>query len=52
MREDKEREAAQGFDGTWVAHPNLIPVAREAFDAVLGDADHQIERIPATNGNW
>ena len=50
VRDDKEREAAQGFDGTWVAHPNLIPVAREAFEAVLGDADHQIARIPATDG--
>ena len=33
VREDKEREAAQGFDGTWVAHPDLVPVAMEAFDA-------------------
>ncbi|HWG55938.1 MAG TPA: hypothetical protein VNT58_05385, partial [Gaiellaceae bacterium] len=32
VREDKEREASQGFDGTWVAHPDLVPVAREAFD--------------------
>jgi malate synthase len=44
VREDKEREASQGFDGTWVAHPDLVPVAREAFDAVLGDRPNQIER--------
>ena len=37
VREDKEREAGDGFDGTWVAHPDLVPVAREIFDAVLGD---------------
>ena len=33
VREDKEREASQGFDGTWVAHPDLVPVAMESFDA-------------------
>ena len=44
VREDKEREAGQGFDGTWVAHPDLVPVAREAFDAVLGDRPNQLER--------
>jgi malate synthase len=44
VREDKEREASQGFDGTWVAHPDLVAVAREAFDAVLGDRPNQIER--------
>ncbi len=41
VREDKEREAGQGFDGTWVAHPDLVPVAREPFDRVLGDRPHQ-----------
>lgn len=41
---DKRREAGDGFDGTWVAHPDLIPVARAEFDAVLGDRPHQIER--------
>jgi malate synthase len=41
VREDKEREAAQGFDGTWVAHPDLVPVAREIFDRVLGDRKNQ-----------
>jgi malate synthase len=44
VREDKEREAGQGFDGTWVAHPDLVPVAQEAFDAVLGEHPNQIDR--------
>lgn len=44
VREDKEREAGQGFDGSWVAHPDLVPVCREAFDAVLGDRSHQVDR--------
>ncbi|HYG64008.1 MAG TPA: malate synthase A [Thermoanaerobaculia bacterium] len=41
VREDKEREARAGFDGTWVAHPDLLPVAREIFDRHLGDRPHQ-----------
>ncbi|HSG40762.1 MAG TPA: malate synthase A [Thermoanaerobaculia bacterium] len=41
VRQDKEREAAQGFDGTWVAHPDLVPIAKESFDRVLGDRPHQ-----------
>jgi malate synthase len=41
VRDDKEREAGDGFDGTWVAHPDLVPVAREVFDRVLGDAPNQ-----------
>ena len=44
VREDKEREASQGFDGTWVAHPDLVPTAFEAFNAVLGDRPNQIDR--------
>jgi len=44
VREDKEREASQGFDGTWVAHPDLVPVAMEAFDAALGSRPNQIDR--------
>ena len=40
--EDKEREAGKGFDGTWVAHPDLVPVAGEVFDRVLGDRAHQM----------
>ena len=41
VREDKEREAGDGFDGTWVAHPDLVPVAGETFDRILGEAPHQ-----------
>lgn len=44
VRADKDREAADGFDGSWVAHPDLIPVARESFDAVLGERPHQLDR--------
>jgi malate synthase len=44
VRSDKEREAGDGFDGTWVAHPDSVPVATEAFDAVLGDRPNQLER--------
>jgi malate synthase len=45
VREDKERESSAGFDGTWVAHPDLVPVATEIFDAVLGDRPNQVERL-------
>ncbi|HEY3165068.1 MAG TPA: hypothetical protein VGJ71_11950, partial [Candidatus Limnocylindrales bacterium] len=45
VREDKEREVGDGFDGTWVAHPDLVPVARETFDRVLGDGAHQKNRL-------
>ena len=45
VRDDKEREAGDGFDGTWVAHPDLIPVAGEAFDAILGERPNQLERL-------
>jgi len=44
VREDKQRESADGFDGTWVAHPDLVPLATEVFTAVLGDAPHQRQR--------
>src|SRR5437588_415685 len=44
VREDKVREASDGFDGTWVAHPDLVEVATECFDAVLGDRPNQIDR--------
>ena len=43
VREDKEREAGQGYDGTWVAHPDLVPVAMEIFDRVLGDKPNQLD---------
>ena len=45
VSEDKAREAADGFDGTWVAHPDLVPAARAEFDAVLGEAPHQLSRL-------
>ncbi|AZS37862.1 Malate synthase A [Microbacterium lemovicicum] len=41
---DKKREAGDGFDGTWVAHPDLIPTALAEFDAVLGDRPNQLDR--------
>jgi malate synthase len=44
VREDKQREAGDGFDGTWVAHPDLVPVAMAEFDAVLGDRPNQVSR--------
>src|ERR1700694_5791450 len=44
VKEDKDREANDGFDGTWVAHPDLVPTATEAFDRVLGDRPNQLER--------
>ena len=44
VREDKVREAGDGFDGTWVAHPDLVQLATECFDAVLGERPNQIER--------
>jgi malate synthase len=44
VRADKERESGDGFDGTWVAHPDLVPVATEIFDRVLGSAPHQKDR--------
>jgi malate synthase len=44
VSEDKHREAGDGFDGTWVAHPDLVPVAQAEFDAVLGDRPNQVER--------
>jgi malate synthase len=43
VREDKEREASQGYDGTWVAHPDLVPVALEVFDRRLGDRPNQLD---------
>ncbi|HET9519586.1 MAG TPA: malate synthase A [Candidatus Limnocylindrales bacterium] len=45
VRDDKERESGDGFDGTWVAHPDLVPLATEIFDGVLGDRPNQKERL-------
>ncbi|MEU9244289.1 malate synthase A [Streptomyces sp. NPDC048385] len=45
VRADKDREANDGFDGSWVAHPDLVPVAMESFDRVLGDRPNQKDRL-------
>jgi malate synthase len=45
VREDKVRESGDGFDGTWVAHPDLVPTAKEVFDAAFGDRPNQLDRL-------
>jgi malate synthase len=45
VREDKQREAGDGSDGTWVAHPDLVPVAGAVFDAILDDRPNQKDRL-------
>jgi len=45
VTDDKVREATDGFDGTWVAHPDLVPVAAEVFNQVLGPRPNQVERL-------
>ncbi|GGS53629.1 malate synthase A [Streptomyces griseoviridis] len=45
VRADKDREANDGFDGSWVAHPDLVPIAMESFDKVLGDKPNQKDRL-------
>ncbi|TWD48798.1 malate synthase [Arthrobacter sp. AG367] len=45
VRADKTREANDGFDGSWVAHPDLVPVCREVFDGVLGNKPNQLDRL-------
>jgi malate synthase len=45
VKADKEREATAGFDGTWVAHPDLVETAMREFDAVLGDRPNQISKL-------
>jgi malate synthase len=45
VSEDKAREAADGFDGSWVAHPGMVDACREAFDKVLGDKPNQLDRL-------
>ena len=47
VRDDKQRESGDGFDGTWVAHPDLVPVAGEIFAAALRENDHQKQRLRA-----
>jgi malate synthase len=46
VRIDKERESGDGSDGTWVAHPDLVPLVREIFDGVLGERPNQKDKIP------
>ncbi len=45
VREDKERESGDGFDGSWVAHPDLVPACTDVFDDVLGGWPNQLERL-------
>ncbi|MFI6644856.1 malate synthase A [Streptomyces sp. NPDC050504] len=45
VKADKDREAGDGFDGSWVAHPDLVPIALASFDAVLGDKPNQKDRL-------
>ncbi|MDG4862823.1 malate synthase A [Streptomyces sp. T-3] len=45
VKNDKDREAGDGFDGSWVAHPDLVPIAMASFDAVLGDKPNQKDRL-------
>lgn len=45
VREDKLRESHDGFDGTWVAHPDLVPIAREIFETALNHQPHQKEKL-------
>jgi malate synthase len=44
VREDKTRESGDGFDGSWVAHPDLVPICKDVFDAVLGDRPNQLAK--------
>jgi len=45
VRDDKARESSDGFDGSWVAHPDLVPVCQEVFDGVLGDRPNQLGKL-------
>ncbi|GAA5226010.1 malate synthase A [Paeniglutamicibacter antarcticus] len=45
VRNDKKREAGDGFDGSWVAHPDLVSICVEEFDAVLGEKPNQLDRL-------
>ncbi len=47
VREDKEREAKAGYDGSWVAHPDLVPICQEVFDKYLGDSPNQLDNLRA-----
>jgi malate synthase len=45
VRDDKTRESGDGFDGSWVAHPDLVALCKEVFDAVLGNRPNQLDRL-------
>ncbi|WP_197320988.1 malate synthase A [Saccharomonospora sp. NB11] len=45
VRDDKSREAGDGFDGSWVAHPGMVELCKEEFDKVLGDKPNQLDRL-------
>jgi len=45
VRDDKTRESGDGFDGSWVAHPDLVPLCKEVFDAALGTRPNQLDRL-------
>ncbi|MEV5558638.1 malate synthase A [Nonomuraea wenchangensis] len=45
VRADKTRESGDGFDGSWVAHPDLVPICQEVFDGVLGERPNQLDRL-------
>ena len=45
VKEDKRREANDGCDGTWVAHPDLVTVAEVEFNAILGQGPNQVDRL-------
>jgi len=45
VRADKEREAGDGFDGSWVAHPGMVEICKEVFTAVLGDRPNQLDKL-------
>ncbi|HUZ35066.1 MAG TPA: malate synthase A [Streptosporangiaceae bacterium] len=45
VRDDKNRESSDGFDGSWVAHPDLVALCKEVFDAALGDRPNQLDRL-------
>jgi malate synthase len=49
VRKDKDREVSQGYDGTWVAHPDLVPTAREVFEKGLNGAANQVEKQPGVD---
>ena len=51
VRADKTREADAGYEGSWVAHPGLVPICREIFDAALGDKVNQLDSRDGREGH-